>query len=116
MHNQVNEANAKLDDMQARLKDHGSYQDLLSQEKQVTLDLEKYLSIEETFRQEKARIKWHKKCNRNTTFFHESETMKKAYKKIASLRVNRDILTELDIISNLVITITISCSPSLHQL
>ncbi|GAU50883.1 hypothetical protein TSUD_411120 [Trifolium subterraneum] len=59
--------------------------------------------MEEAFWHEKAKVKWHNEGDRNTAFFHRTARIKQAYKKIASIRIDDNIITEPDIIANHVV-------------
>lgn len=103
VHDQVFEANSKLDSLQSQTTELGPSEESLNLENQGKIILENDLVMEEAFWQESSRVKWNKEGDTNTTFFHKSATKKHVFEKISSLRIEVEIVTDLDRISNYII-------------
>jgi hypothetical protein len=93
VHDQVSQAVDKLDKVQEEINTRGGSDELFDMEKQAKLNLETALNIEEIFWREKARTKWHCEGDRNTAYFHRIAKIKQTTKKISSLRVDNNLIT-----------------------
>lgn len=100
IHSQVAEAEKNLADLQNHINLAGHSDDLMIQEKNAQCQLDDALNKQEVFWKEKARLNWHVNGDRNTKFFHRISKIKNKTKLISSLRIEEDIITDPQIISN----------------
>jgi hypothetical protein len=97
-------AELKLDQIQKQIQDNGHSDVLLLEEKQASFELEKALSKQEAFWQEKARLNWHLEGDRNTKFFHRIAKIKHSTKPIHSLHDGETVITDQNLISEHIIS------------
>ena len=104
IHTLVKNSMQKLDFIQDEINIYGYNDSLMKQEKDANIELEAPLNMEEAYWSEKARIKWHSEGDRNTAYFHRTAKIKQAYKKITTLRVDDNIISDQDQIANHVVS------------
>jgi len=61
-----------LHDIQYTMRNPGQAHDIIELEKEVKLNLEKWLNIEESIMKQKSRVQWLQLGDGNTTYFHAS--------------------------------------------
>jgi hypothetical protein len=103
VHDHVSLAVKKLDSIQEEINVRGCLDELFDQEKQANIDLENALNMEELYWRDKARTKWHCDGDRNTAYFHRIAKIKQTTKKISSLRINDNIVTDPSLIASHVV-------------
>jgi len=100
IHQLVKEAEAKLHDIQVQLQTSGYNETNISLEKQAQKNLELTLNKEETFWQEKSKVKWYLEGDRNTAFFHRITKIKNTTKLITSIKDGDNTLSDQNLIAN----------------
>lgn len=85
IHVQVKEVTDKVDLIQAEIDSSGVTDELINQEKNAQIQLEKVLEIEETYWQQKSRVNWFSQGDRNTTFFPRMAKIRNASNLITSI-------------------------------
>jgi len=96
----VDEAEAKLAEIQNQINIHGHSDNLLTEERIAQADLDQALNKQDLFWKEKSRVNWHLNGDRNTKFFHQVTKIKNKTKVISSLRNDEEIITDPNVISN----------------
>ncbi|XP_058752220.1 uncharacterized protein LOC131625373 [Vicia villosa] len=82
--------------IQSELIGNEGNRDLKAKEVEAQQDLEKFLTMEEEFWKDKARIKWHLEGDRNTSFFHKSAKIKLAKNTITHLKTSEGMIHDPD--------------------
>ncbi|XP_019450653.1 PREDICTED: uncharacterized protein LOC109352923 [Lupinus angustifolius] len=100
----VKDALSKVDEIQQCLNLSGEDHDLREQENLAQQELLYALKIEEEFWKEKARINWHSKGDRNTSYFHRLAKIRHSTKAMSMLRKGDTILLDQNEIANHVVS------------
>lgn len=100
VHVLVKEVDDKLDGIQSFIDNHGMTDDLLEQQKTTQINLEDALNKEEALWQERVKSKWHLEGDRNTSYFHRLAKIKSKTKTITAIKVDDDIINDLEQIAN----------------
>jgi hypothetical protein len=79
IHSQVKIATNNVNLIQDEIDSLGITDELLEQEKNAQLNLEKALQVEETLWQHKSKVNWFSQGDRNTTFFHRMAKIRNVY-------------------------------------
>jgi len=77
VHDQVKIAKDRVDQIQSEIDNLGHSDNLMLQEKNAQVILEQAQNVEELFRQQKSKVKWHCDGVRNTAYFHRIGKIKK---------------------------------------
>lgn len=96
----VKEAETRLHDIQIQLQTSGYNEANILLEKQAQKNLEIALNKEEIFWQEKSKVKWHLKGDRNAAYFHRVTKIKNTAKIITSIKDGDITLTDQSLIAN----------------
>ncbi|KAK2424264.1 hypothetical protein QL285_034644 [Trifolium repens] len=99
IHDLVHNAEINLQQIQLQIQVNGHSDELLLEENLASAIFEDALNKQEVFWQEKARLNWHLKGDRNTKYFHRLAKIKTSTKLINSLQHGETVLTEKDQIS-----------------
>ncbi|XP_019435878.1 PREDICTED: uncharacterized protein LOC109342329 [Lupinus angustifolius] len=94
IHVRVKSALAKVEEVHNNINALGQDPDMLEQEDLAQKDLHDALNIEEEFWKEKARINWHSKGDRNTSYFHKIARIRHATKAMTLLRNGDQLLLD----------------------
>lgn len=96
----MKDAEKNVVEIQTKIQQEGHTDSLISQEKNAQKAMEGALKIQDWFWQEKAKVNWHTDGDRNTTYFHRVTKIKNATKLISSLRINDQVTTNQQLISD----------------
>ncbi|XP_024630529.1 uncharacterized protein [Medicago truncatula] len=103
VHQYVKQAEQNLHAIQNQIQLTNPSDNLLNQEKMARCELNTALARQECFWLEKARLSWHLEGDRNTSFFHRISKIKCKTKLINTLRVEENIISDPQEISNHVV-------------
>lgn len=95
----VKNAFTSLACIQAHLVDNGDNPALKIQEITTQKNLEKLLIMEESYWKYKAKIKWHLKGDRNTSYFHNCAKIRQAKNTLTHIRTNDGTLHDPDVMA-----------------
>jgi len=94
VHNMVTYVEKALQAVQDRIQLDGHSDALMCEEKKCQSILNEALLKQETFWQEKAKIRWHVNGDRNTTYFHRLTKIKNKTKIISSINIDDEIVLD----------------------
>jgi len=94
IHALVTEAESHLPNIQNQIHVHGHSNHLMNEENKAQTNLNDALHKQETFWQEKAKLRWHVDGDRNTKYFHRVTTIKNKTKIISTIRNGEEIISE----------------------
>ena len=103
VHRQVTEAEASLDAVQSELSVQGPSAERLYREDQAQAHYQNCLKMQDLLLRDKARVRWLKDGDRNTSFLHNMVKLRNLHNSISSLRVGNCIISDHAQISNHVI-------------
>ncbi|KAL6139472.1 hypothetical protein ACLB2K_057776 [Fragaria x ananassa] len=104
VHRQLEEARGKLADIQYTIYSHGYNEQLFSVEVEAKTAVLEATRRQEAFWRDKAKVKWLTDGDKCTAFFHAYARNKIARATVNCLHDGRSLLTDLDDISNHVVT------------
>jgi hypothetical protein len=104
VHEAVNHAEQKLQQIQDLIQMNGNSDALLLEEKEAHKGLDVALNRQECFWQEKAKLNWHLQGDRNTKYFHRIANIKTSTKTITSLQDGEHVITDQAQISNHIVS------------
>lgn len=104
VHRQLEEARGKLADIQYTISSNGYNEQLFSAEVEAKTAVLEATRRQEAFWRDKAKVKWLTDGDKCTAFFHAYARNKTARATINCLHDGRSLLTDLDDISNHVVT------------
>ena len=94
IHTYVNDAENELSNIQAQIQSIGHTDQLMAEEKKAQSNLDEALLKQESFWQEKARIRWHMDGYRNSRYFHRLTQIKNKTKMISSIKNDEELISD----------------------